>query len=205
MEKQSQMAGKSGVERLIAQRDQLISRWQKEQSAVDSITKSYEKLIKAEEGKGGGSKFGGFAEKAKEFFENPLQSIKGTATSVMEAMGPLWSGIAAGAAALGTLAAVGLKRRSHWRNTGFDQERRATDGTGFEGGWAVQLCGADGGAGCFDLRAHDARVGAGVGRSIEGRREGADYVARDGRGSSRPDGRDAADFADPTGNLGGAE
>jgi len=54
MQKQADMAGKSGVERLVSQRDQLISRWQKEQSAVDAITKSYEKLIAAEMTKGAG-------------------------------------------------------------------------------------------------------------------------------------------------------
>ncbi|MGD0497535.1 MAG: hypothetical protein ABSC23_03765 [Bryobacteraceae bacterium] len=53
MERQAQIAGKTGVERLVAERDQLIARWQKEQSAVDAITRSYEKLIAAESLKGG--------------------------------------------------------------------------------------------------------------------------------------------------------
>ena len=52
MERQSQMAGKSGVDRIIAERDQLIARWSKEDTAVQAITKSYAKLIEAESARG---------------------------------------------------------------------------------------------------------------------------------------------------------
>jgi hypothetical protein len=52
MERQSQMAGKSGVDRIIAERDQLIARWSKEDAAVQAITKSYAKLIEAESARG---------------------------------------------------------------------------------------------------------------------------------------------------------
>ena len=45
MERQSELLGKSGVEREIAQRDQLLRRWQNEQAAVDAINKLYEKRI----------------------------------------------------------------------------------------------------------------------------------------------------------------
>src|SRR5579872_3523689 len=55
MEKQAQLAGKSGVERLIIQRDQLIQRWQKEKQAVDAINSSYAKMIdEAKRAEGGG-------------------------------------------------------------------------------------------------------------------------------------------------------
>lgn len=58
MERQAALAGKSGVDRLIAQRDQLIARWSKEQAAVDAINKSYAKLIETENAaQGAGSGF----------------------------------------------------------------------------------------------------------------------------------------------------
>jgi hypothetical protein len=49
MQRQSDMAGKSGVERMVMQRDQLISKWGQEKTAVDAITASYAKQIKAAE------------------------------------------------------------------------------------------------------------------------------------------------------------
>ena len=55
MQRQADMAGKTGVERLVMQRDQLIARWQKEQGAVDAITASYQKLIAAEMATGAGA------------------------------------------------------------------------------------------------------------------------------------------------------
>jgi hypothetical protein len=49
LEKQAETYGKSGVERLITQRDQLLQRYSREPQAIDAITKSYEKMIVAEE------------------------------------------------------------------------------------------------------------------------------------------------------------
>src|SRR5208283_4313872 len=49
LEKQAETYGKSGVERLITQRDQLLQRYNREPQAIDAITRSYEKMIAMEE------------------------------------------------------------------------------------------------------------------------------------------------------------
>jgi hypothetical protein len=47
--KQADTFGKSGVEKLVVQRDQLLQRYAKEPQAIDAITRSYEKMIAVEE------------------------------------------------------------------------------------------------------------------------------------------------------------
>ena len=49
LEKQAETYGKSGVDRLITQRDQLLQRYNREPQAIDAITRSYEKMIAMEE------------------------------------------------------------------------------------------------------------------------------------------------------------
>src|ERR1022692_3785671 len=49
LEKQADTFGKSGVEKLVAQRDQLLQRYAKEPQAIDAITRSYEKMMAVEE------------------------------------------------------------------------------------------------------------------------------------------------------------
>ena len=48
LEKQAETYGKSGVDKLISQRDQLLQRYAKEPAAVDAITKSYERMIQVQ-------------------------------------------------------------------------------------------------------------------------------------------------------------
>src|SRR6202158_4738921 len=83
LEKQAETYGKSGVERLVAQRDQLLQRYAKEPAAIDAITKSYEKMIATEKQVGAGGKFSGFADNVKQFIETPLQSAKGAFGSML--------------------------------------------------------------------------------------------------------------------------
>ena len=45
LEKQAETYGKSGVDKLISQRDQLLQRYSREPQAIDAITKSYEKMV----------------------------------------------------------------------------------------------------------------------------------------------------------------
>jgi hypothetical protein len=47
LEKQSAVYGKSGVDRIIAERDQLLQRYAKEPAAIDAITRAYEKMAAA--------------------------------------------------------------------------------------------------------------------------------------------------------------
>src|ERR1019366_6504720 len=49
LEKQADTYGKSGVDRLVSQQDQLLQRYGREPAAIDAITKSYEKMIAVEE------------------------------------------------------------------------------------------------------------------------------------------------------------
>jgi len=49
LEKQAETYGKSGVDRLITQRDQLLQRYSREPQAIDAITRYYEKMIAMEE------------------------------------------------------------------------------------------------------------------------------------------------------------
>src|ERR1035438_1262621 len=48
MEQQAAVAGKSGVEKLVAERDILIRKWGDEEKAVQAITKAYAAKIEAE-------------------------------------------------------------------------------------------------------------------------------------------------------------
>src|SRR5208282_4266673 len=49
LEKQAETYGKSGVDKLVVQRDQLLQRYSKEPQAIDAITRSYERMIVVEE------------------------------------------------------------------------------------------------------------------------------------------------------------
>src|SRR3984957_14745824 len=122
LEKQAETYGKSGVERLITQRDQLLPRYNREPQAIDAITKSYEKMIAMEEKAARESLalkaakeaeealqkqsevIKGFGERVSQFMENPLQGAKGAVSSVLSALGPFGIAVTTGAAVLGTIA-----------------------------------------------------------------------------------------------------
>jgi len=122
LEKQAETYGKSGVERLITQRDQLLQRYNREPQAIDAITRSYEKMIAMEEKaarealavkaakeaeealRKQAEAIKGFGERVSQFMENPLQGAKGAVSSVLTALGPFGIAVATGAAVLGTIA-----------------------------------------------------------------------------------------------------
>src|SRR5271166_3487689 len=123
LEKQAETYGKSGVERLITQRDQLLQRYNRAPQAIDAITRSYEKMIAMEEKaarealavKGAkeaeealrkqAESITSFGERVSQFMENPLQGAKGALSSVLTTLGPFGIAVTAGAAVLGTIAA----------------------------------------------------------------------------------------------------
>ena len=74
IEKQAETYGKTGVERLVSQRDLLIKRLGDEQQAVDRVRAAYEKMIETQKaGAGGGEGGGGFRTSflgMKDLFEN---------------------------------------------------------------------------------------------------------------------------------------
>jgi len=147
MQRQAEMAGKTGVERMIAQRDQLIAKWGQEERAVQAITKAYDKMIAAEHG-GGESRWQKFGENIKGFIESPLQSIKGAAGGVLEAMGPMWSAVSAGAAVLGAVAVTGFEAAKSLAEYGL-QIKNVELRTGFTSkevgqfGFAARMAGQD--------------------------------------------------------------
>ena len=114
LEKQAETYGKSGVDRLITQRDQLLQRYNREPQAIDAITKSYEKMIAMEEKAARESlalkaakeaeeallkqseAIKGFGERVSQFMENPLQGAKGAVSSVLTALGPFGIAVATG-------------------------------------------------------------------------------------------------------------
>ena len=174
LEKQAETYGKSGVDKLISQRDQLLQRYSREPQAIDAITKSYEKMVAEQKKIDSEAKFEGFGEKIKQFIESPLAGAKSAVTSLLDRDGTLrWRD-------------CGRRHRPHrhrsCRVRGSQKPRRIrganqgcgiADGPDREGGQSVWLRGARGRPGHHDLRADDAWIVGGSRRYLEGRREGA--------------------------------
>jgi hypothetical protein len=109
LEKQAETYGKSGVDKLISQRDQLLQRYSREPQAIDAITKSYEKMVAEQKKIDSEAKFEGFGEKIKQFIESPLAGAKSAVTSLLTAMGPFGGAIAAGVTVLTGIALAGFE------------------------------------------------------------------------------------------------
>jgi len=109
LEKQADTYGKSGVDKLIAQRDQLLQRYSREPQAIDAITKSYERMIAEQKKVDSEAKFEGFGEKIRQFIESPLAGAKSAITSLLTSMGPFGGAIAAGATVLTGIALAGFE------------------------------------------------------------------------------------------------
>ena len=111
IERQAAAYGKTGVERLVAERDRLIRKLGDEQWMVDRVTKAYEQMIKVErQREEGGAAAGGieaFGKNIKGFIEEPLASAKEAASGLLEKIGPMGGAILGGAAALTAFAAAG--------------------------------------------------------------------------------------------------
>ena len=122
LEKQADTFGKTGVDRLISQRDQLLQRYAREPQAIDAITRSYEKMIAIEEKASRDALAAKAAKEAEEALQkqslaieafgqrisqsmdNPLQVARGSISSVLTALGPFGVAVASGAAVLGAVA-----------------------------------------------------------------------------------------------------
>ncbi len=123
IEKQAQAYGKTGVDKLIGQRDQMIQRLGNEKTAVDRVIASYEKMLEVER-RQEQQKNALLAQQEREkqqrasqqasqqqaqsitnFAQNPMGAAAGMITS----MGPAVAAIAAGAAALGSFAVAGYE------------------------------------------------------------------------------------------------
>jgi signal transduction histidine kinase len=135
LEKQAETYGKSGVDRLITQRDQLLQRYNREPQAIDAITRSYEKMIAMEEKaarealavkaakeaeealRKQSEAITSFGDRVSQFMENPLQGAKGALSSVLTTLGPFGIAVTAGAAVLAPLRRPHSRRRRVSANT----------------------------------------------------------------------------------------
>jgi hypothetical protein len=101
IERRAAAEGKNPVERLVAERDKLIKKLGDEEKQIDRVRVAYDKLIKAEQSKGGGGNFG---ETIKKFVESPFSAAGGAASGFLETLGPVGiglAGVATGAVAVG--------------------------------------------------------------------------------------------------------
>ena len=108
LEKQAETYGKSGVDKLIAQRDQLLQRYSREPQAIDAITKSYERMVAEQKKIESEAKFEGFGNRVKQFIENPSRVPRAPSAASL-GIGPCGAAIAAGAAVLSGIALAGFE------------------------------------------------------------------------------------------------
>src|ERR1035438_3005591 len=106
IEKQAAAYGKTGVEKLIAERDRFIKKLGDEQGMIDRVTASYAKMIDVESGKSGGS-FQALGRNIEGFIKDPLNASKEAASGLLEKIGPMGGTLAIGASALAAVAAAG--------------------------------------------------------------------------------------------------
>src|SRR5579859_5502642 len=122
LEKQAATYGKSGVEKLIAQRDQMIQRLGNEEKAVERVRAAYAKMIEVEQG----NKWSNFAQSVKGFIQNPLQSAGSAAESLITKLGPIGGALAAGGAAIGAFALAGFEAAKSLGEFGVQTANTAT-------------------------------------------------------------------------------
>jgi hypothetical protein len=134
LEKQAETYGKSGVEKLITQRDQLFQRYSKEPVAIDAITRSYQKMIdtevKAAQATAEAERKRAEARAAMEkaaagqatmgWMQDPWGSLRSGASELLTAIGPLGGMIAGGVAALGAMAVAGWEAAKSLANYGLE-------------------------------------------------------------------------------------
>ena len=179
LEKQAETYGKTGVERLISQRDQLLQRYSKEPQAIDAITKSYEKMISVEERGHASVQKLGLA--MKDVFEGRTNYAGVEVGKFIGSRSGMAAVAAAGATALLGLVAGAVESGQEPGRIRRDGEGCGTPhGADRERGRRVQLCRARRGPGHRDLRAHDARAFAGGRRYVEGRRKARTAMQRMG-------------------------
>ncbi|HEY4364467.1 MAG TPA: hypothetical protein VGN17_26110 [Bryobacteraceae bacterium] len=104
LERQAELAGRSGVDKLIADRDRLIKKYQQDEQAVNRVTAAYQKLIAAEKG-GDENGLKSFGRGIEQFVQSPVEAAQGAITGLLEKIGPVGSvfaGTVIAATALGT-------------------------------------------------------------------------------------------------------
>ncbi len=103
IEKQAAAYGKTGVDRLVADRDRFIKKLGDEQGTTARVTAAYAKMIDVESGKSdaqGAPGFQALGRNIESFVRDPLNASKTAATGLLESLGPIGTTVAAGGAAL---------------------------------------------------------------------------------------------------------
>lgn len=118
IEKQAAAYGRTGVEKLVAQRDAYIKRLGDEENQIKRVTAAYEKMIKAEEsrGEGGGATQKGFLA-AKDLFEGRNAYASVEAGKALVALQGIPAVAAAAATSIGLVTLAGYefaKSLSEW-------------------------------------------------------------------------------------------
>ena len=182
LEKQAEVYGKSGVDRLISQRDQLLQRYAKEPAAIDAITKSYEKMIAVEEKaareaavakaakeaeealRSQSEAIKSFGDRVGQFMENPLQGAQGRGKLRALVAGSVRHGCDGRRDGTGWLRCCGVRGGEELGRVWHPGEGRGVaHRADREGGWAVRFRRQGDGPGHLDRRTPDARPLAGGG------------------------------------------
>jgi hypothetical protein len=107
LEKQAETYGKSGVDRLIAQRDSLLARYAKEPQAIDAITSAYDRMIATQKKADAtaalekqAKSIETFGERIAQSVQNPIQGAGSAVTGLLAKIGPLGVALGAGAAVI---------------------------------------------------------------------------------------------------------
>ena len=107
LEKQAETYGKSGVDRLIAQRDSLLQRYAKEPQAIDAITSAYDRMIATQKKADAtaalekqAKSIETFGERIAQSVQNPIQGAGSAVTGLLGKIGPLGVALGAGAAVI---------------------------------------------------------------------------------------------------------
>src|SRR5579885_1385671 len=106
VEKQAAAYGKTGVDRLVAERDRLIQKLGVEESMVNRVRAAYEKMIAVEQKKEGGG-LEGFGKRIEQMIRDPLNGAKEAAAGLMEKVGGMGATLGVGVGVLTALAAAG--------------------------------------------------------------------------------------------------
>src|SRR5579872_4009999 len=99
VERQALVYGKSGTDRLIIERDQLIKKLGDQKDLIDRVTASYAKMIATEQG-GAGGNWQAFGRNIQQFVQNPLQAAQ-QSLGALGGGAAIIGGVTAGVIALG--------------------------------------------------------------------------------------------------------
>jgi hypothetical protein len=106
IEKQAAAYGKTGVDRLVAERDRLIKKLGDEEGMINRVRAAYEKMIAVEQKKDGGGAEA-FGRQIEQMIRDPLNGAKEAAAGLLEKVGTMGASLAVGVGVLTAIAVAG--------------------------------------------------------------------------------------------------